>query len=570
MLHTSIHLLAQTPEFEWVAQLGGVNARDGFAELVNDITTDRQGNVYVTGLFHDTGDFDPGPDIFSLTSFDHSDIFIGKYSPEGELIWATSLGGAGSDVGIGIAVDRFDNLYITGRFEGTVDFDPGPDTYDIEGFFDCFVLKLDSDGNFIWAKAVGGDGNDAGIGITVDESQNVYTTGTFYNTVDFNPGANTFSLTSNGTKDSFILKLDKEGDFVWVKAIGGTANEHSAAIVLDNFNNIYTTGIFNNTVDFDPGAEEFNLTEIGTDDGDQYILKLNVDGDFIWAISIGGGTIVSPSGIAIDAINGHLYTAGSFRSGNIDFDPGPDTSYLYTNWASDLFISKYDTDGNYIWAKSIGGDTNFVNVENMALDRNNNVYITGDFAQTVDFDPGPGVSSISSMINHDAFIVKLDSDGSYVWAGSFAGASFDTGHAIFLDDSDNIYSAGYFQFTTDFDPSEEVYELSAYGTTAVTDAFLHKMCQNCSTTSIENNFSTTSLKYSIYPNPTNNFLYFDSPNNEDYELALFNILGEEITILDQNESNGKIQIQVSLLSAGTYWLKICRKGKVTWEQIKVF
>ena len=124
-----------------------------------------------------------------------------------------------------ISSDAIGNIYTTGYFAGTVDFDPGNGitTLDPTGA-DIFVHKMDSSGNFIWARSFGGIGEDRGLSLKVDDLGNVYTTGAFNGTADFDPSTGTANLTSNGFQDAFVSKLNANGDFVWVKQMGGSIN----------------------------------------------------------------------------------------------------------------------------------------------------------------------------------------------------------------------------------------------------------------------------------------------------------------------------------------------------------
>jgi len=182
--------------------------------------------------------------------------------------WAKQLGGVSSDVGSSIAVDAFGNVYTTGYFQGTADFDPGPGAFNLTsaGGGDIFISKLDASGNFVWAKQMGGTSEDVGYSIAVDASGNVFTTGYFEGTADFDPGPGTFNLTSAGNTDIFISKLDASGNFVWAKQLGGTDYDSGVSIALDTSGNVYTTGWFQGTVDFDPGPGTFNLTSAGNSD----------------------------------------------------------------------------------------------------------------------------------------------------------------------------------------------------------------------------------------------------------------------------------------------------------------
>ena len=259
----------------WIKQMGGTSNDEGYS-----IITDAGGNVYTTGWFKGTADFDPGAGITNLTSAGEEDIFILKLSPAGNLLWVKQMGGTYYDKGFSITTDAISNVYTTGYFNGTVDFDPGAGTANLTSanYQDIFIQKLDSAGNFLWIKQMGGTSYDRGNSITTDAGGNVYTTGCFIDTVDFDPGTGITNLTSPGNSDIFIQKLDTAGIFLWVKQMGGTSSGYGSSITIDADDNVYTTGYFYNTVDFDPGAGTTNLTSTGS--ADIFIQKLsqcNVD-----------------------------------------------------------------------------------------------------------------------------------------------------------------------------------------------------------------------------------------------------------------------------------------------------
>jgi hypothetical protein len=215
-------------DFLWAKQIGGSGSDEGFG-----ITIDSDGNVYTTGYFEGTVDFDPGVGITNLTSAGGRDIFISKLDSNGNFVWAKRIGGASDDYGNRIFLDSSGNVYTTGLFGGIVDFDPGSGTNNLasNGSNDIFILKLDRNGNFVWAAAMGGTGDDGGFGIALDSNNNVYTTGVFYNTADFNPGPGVFNMTSAGGMDIFISKLDSDGNFIWAKRMGGPNDDKAIAIV---------------------------------------------------------------------------------------------------------------------------------------------------------------------------------------------------------------------------------------------------------------------------------------------------------------------------------------------------
>ena len=254
--------LASGGYYNWAGRFGGSSPDHSL-----DIIVDAAGNVYTTGYFSGTADFDPGPGTANLTSAGGLDIFVSKLDSDGNYVWAKSMGGVSlsHDVGMGIAVDSAGNVYTTGYFSSTADFDPGPGTANLTsaGGLDIFVSKLDSDGNYVWAKSIGGASTDIGYGIAVDGAGNVYTSGYFESTADFDPGPGTTDLTSAGGKDIFVSKLEGSGNYVWAKSMGGTSDDYGYGIAVDGAGNVYTTGHFNGTVDFDPGPGTVNLTSAG-------------------------------------------------------------------------------------------------------------------------------------------------------------------------------------------------------------------------------------------------------------------------------------------------------------------
>lgn len=179
--------------------------------------------------------------------------------------WAKQFGPPLSDWGKSIAADAEGNVYITGYFYGTVDFNPGAGIFNLtsKGSGDVFITKLDASGNFIWAKQLGGTGIDYGFSIVADDFSNVYITGIFSDSIEFNPGTGTCILTSSGLNDTYILKIDSSGNLDWAKRIGGTSFVWGFSISIDLFRNVYITGAFSDTADFDPGIGICNLISQG-------------------------------------------------------------------------------------------------------------------------------------------------------------------------------------------------------------------------------------------------------------------------------------------------------------------
>lgn len=259
---------------QWAKQIGGTGYEFGAS-----ITLDANKNIFLTGMFTGTSDFDPSGSTANLASAGGGDIYVAKYDMNGAYVWAQKMGGGGDDWGNSIALDANGNILTTGVFQATSDFDPSGSTANLTAIgannvYDIFVSKLDGSGTYVWAKSMGGDSDDTGLGITTDANSNVYTTGGFKNTADFDPSGSTDNYTAlgaSGIYDNFIQKLDSNGGYLWTQQFGGTGDDGAQAIVVDASNNIYSTGGFKVTVDFNPGAGTYNMT---ADSTDAYLLKL--------------------------------------------------------------------------------------------------------------------------------------------------------------------------------------------------------------------------------------------------------------------------------------------------------
>jgi hypothetical protein len=229
-----------------------------------------------------TYDLDPGPGTFELTTIDY-DAYVCKLDSSGNFVWAITFdhSAGGGSAAISGTVEG-DHVYTVGDFHGTVDFDPGPGTFEMtsdEGR--DFVSKHDSTGNFVWAGQLGA----LPRGVVVHPNGDVYTIGFFTDTNDFDPGPGTFFLTPLGDSDGFVSKLDSAGNFVWAGQLGGPNRVRPWEVVVDSNGDVYTAGRFTGTVDFDPGPGTFYLT---SSEETGFVCKLDSAGNFVWAGQLGG------------------------------------------------------------------------------------------------------------------------------------------------------------------------------------------------------------------------------------------------------------------------------------------
>ena len=532
--------------FQWAKQIGAAGWDEG-----TSIKTDQNNNVYVVGLFVGTVDFDPGAGVFNLSAVGNKDAFVCKFDAGGNFIWAKQYGdSAAIDEKSSLGIDPAGNLYITNSFLGTVDFDPGAGSFTLTSQGsdrDIFIQKLDANGNFIWAKQIGAPFVPLfptpahSHAIAVDVHGNIYLTGYFDGTADFDPDpASTFTMTSQfNATDIFVCKLDTDGDFVWAKQFTGTQNQGGVGygIAVDGAGNVYSTGTIGGTVDFDPGPSTFYLTTSASFQTEIYVSKLDPLGNFLWAKAMGPG---EGSAIATD-VNNNVYSGGWSPSGYIPL------------------ISKHDPSGNLLWAKQHGG----FNAKAIAVDHHGNVYTAGFCAGTNDFDPGAGVFNLSGG-NSDSFISKLDASGNFLWAGLLTGTHQVWANALAIDMNDHLYTTGYFNGTADFDPSSSIFNLLSPVTGY--DIFISKLSPGIISGLAQNSFEEN---IKIYPNPTegNLMLEFDG-EHDGLNIVLRTILGQVLST-DFIRAKKRIGIQINGES-GMYFLEISdqKKNKAVFKIIK--
>ncbi|MFI5171836.1 MAG: hypothetical protein ACHQFW_05570, partial [Chitinophagales bacterium] len=274
-----------------------------------------------------------------------------------------------------------------------------------------FIIIYSSQAQVAFDWAVGfGDEEDFDVcrAIAVDDEGNVYFAADFYGDVDFDPGPGVYELTSVGANDLAIGKLDSNSNLLWVVRIGNFYNNWAYGMDIDEAGSVYITGIFSFTVDFDPGPAVYNLTAAPSM---QYILKLDTDGNFLWANS----TIATPNKMDVSA-SGRIAITGEFYGG-VDFDPGPGTYTLGTGGYG-AFVQVLDIDGNFLNAAVGQGDGGTMG-KGITFDSDDNVIITGRFGTETDFDPGAGEFILTSTSNYDMFVWKLDANGNFLWADQF-------------------------------------------------------------------------------------------------------------------------------------------------------
>ncbi len=310
----------------WAKAIGGTGYDEGSA-----IHTDTVGNVIVTGRF-DSPSITFGTTTLTNASAGFSDLFVVKYSPSGNVLWAASAGGPTMDLGIAVSTDGDGNVLVTGRFNsssitfGTTSlFNAGGNTYD------NFVVKYDTSGNVVWATSAGGTSYDDGSGVSTDTSGNVFVTGTFWSpSITF--GSTT--LTNAGGSDIFVVKYAPSGNVMWAMREGGSNNDGGVGICNDIDGNVFVTGFF-----YSPSITIGTTTLTCAGLGDIFVMKYDVSGNVLWAKSAGGTESDFGNSITSDA-GGNVLVTGFFDSPSINFGSSnltnADVGY------SDIFLANLD------------------------------------------------------------------------------------------------------------------------------------------------------------------------------------------------------------------------------------
>lgn len=455
----------------WSRGVGGTRADQGLS-----IAFDSTGNVYTTGVFSGSVDLD-GNGTLEASVVDSlrtptQDIFVIKQSADGSVAWARQIGGAGTEQGGKLAVDAGGNVYVTGSFSDTLNFNGNPalNLTSAGNSRDAFIIKYDTSGTPVWSRSIGATGSDEGIGIAVDANGNVYATGSFTGNVNLDSNTTTSELTTAGGQDAFIIKYNTSGEFNWARSIGGTSNTDSGQdIAVDNSGNVYAIGNFTGRIDLNRDASAV----VNTTGSDAYIAKYSNDGAVTWIRQVGNANAFSTvigSGIAIDD-SGNVYTTGNFQ-GSVDLNK--DSRSETSLGSNDVFVVKRDSEGTVIWGRRIGDTLNDLG-RDIAVDGSENVYLTGSFTNRLNLS-SDGVPGLTSAGIGDAFIIKLNPDASVNWSRSIGGTEADEGRGIAVDDRGNIYTTGLFRRRVDINKDGTVDLISASDAsfTDAGDAFIVK------------------------------------------------------------------------------------------------
>ena len=460
--------LSQSVGYNWVKtyspQIGGTSQGGIIKKDVN-------GNIYCSGVFMNTVDFDPGPGTYTLNTLGWSPYIV-KLDPQGNFIWASHFRNpfyiSNSALGMDFELDANGNIYCLGSFDDYYDFDPGPATYSLNPHNGMlFLCKLNSSGTFVWVGQMGRDSSGAYASVKVDQNGDVVFLANFKgNNNDFDPGAGVLNLNAVGGQDVVVGKVDPAGMLLWVKSFGGTATDQSNKMALDAGGNIVITGSYSLTCDFDPGPSTFTLNSAN---GTAFVSHLSSSGTFMntWQF---GNTFSRALEVEIDN-QGHLILTISFQ-GVADLDPGPGVVNYTATSGYQSVLGKYSTSGTLLWAGQLLPQTGSAQIGDISLDNTGNIYYSFQFNGSVDCDFGPGsyILQTNALNEGHAGICLLNTTGQLIWAASIRGISVRRILCLINNTNGDLYANGDFSGITDFDPGPLTTTLG----TSYRDAFVFK------------------------------------------------------------------------------------------------
>jgi hypothetical protein len=379
-------------------------------DLARDVKVDSHGNIYVVGSFEANLDADPGMGEFILNSAGNTDAFLIKLNSSGNLIWANAIGGGAEDNCFALDLNSNEDVFITGHFRATVDFDNGPNELIFSAAVrDCYIAGYNaSQGSLIWAKQISGSSSEYGSFIACDQNDAIIAGGYFASTIDADPGPNVFSLTSNGSNDAFVVKLDPLGNFEWAFSVGGSSSDQFSSIQINNNNEFYLGGYYQNSIDLDPGvAEQIVVSEGQTD---IFIMKFLNEIDtqsglptLSWAHSF--GSIGSDFLFDLNITGNEIYFTGTMAD-TINFDVNENANGIIGSpFSSQGYYVKLNEDASFNEAYLFNGSgqTFIYSIEATQ----SGLYLSGQIGGDLDIQPGPAENILPGIGENDGMIFKL-------------------------------------------------------------------------------------------------------------------------------------------------------------------
>ncbi|HKR03629.1 MAG TPA: SBBP repeat-containing protein [Bacteroidia bacterium] len=502
--------------------------------------------------------------------------------------WAKQGGSPNDhDRAFAVATDNSGNVYVAGHYTDTAVF--SGITLISSSYEDIFLAKYDANGNLLWIKSAGGYNIDAPSSIALDNNNNIYMTGVNFGTAVFD----TITLNNtSGFPNGFAAKYDSAGNVKWAKSIGNTDWDQVGGIAVLN-NDLYICGTFSLSI----VLGSTTLTSYGQ--RDFFIAKMDLNGNYLWAHSAGSAQNDGGVSLAIDGA-GNIFVTGSFFA---DMTIG--STVLINQGYYDMFLAKYDNNGNMLWAKSAGGYLDDF-VSGLAIDSGSNIYVSMGASTACIFGP----ITVNTYGDKDIMLARYDSSGNIIWVENTGGINRDIGGGVVVANNNKIYQTGHFEGNATFGtvtlnlPGIDYIFLAEYDSSGIVNSVKHAggvqydhgsgvACDNNSNVYVCGNFINTAsfdlitltadtnggdafiwkacngitgidtpaelIKTSLYPNPFYDLLNIRVNNNELSEVIIYEITSRKI--LYQRFANS-VSLNTKQLAKGIYIYEIRNKNNV--------
>lgn len=443
----SILVIDPTPVRQWATYFGGEKDE---TQYNGDIETDSNGNIFLSGYTRSYNNIaTSGSFQNSYTSVFNSWVgYLAKFSSNGSLLWSTYYGNSGASFR-GIAIDSQDNIIAVGDTSekvniATVGAHQTTLYDDPNNYTDGFFVKFNTNGVRLWGTYYGGESIDGLLGVTTDKNLNIYAVGsTSSNKNISSPGSfrEVVNLNVHGNWDSFVVKLNKDGQRQWATYYGGS---YGVAIDVDSYGNVYMLGIAQKP------EESENISTVGayqegySDEGsmswtDSFLVKFNSYGERKWGTFFGGDSYDEATGLVVDHSD-NIIICGRTRSNvfktTAAFQPAKGGAYY--DW--DAYLAKFNSNGQVQWNTFYGGleQDSGLNVD---IDNENNIFLVGETSSSNNIATPDSYQE--NNIGNDAYVTKFGPSGDRLWGTYYGGESWDSGLDVEIATNGDLYLLGY-------------------------------------------------------------------------------------------------------------------------------
>lgn len=566
VISISYQIEAQTITSTNATTIGGKEKDQGKC-----IAVDNSGNLIIAGNFSDTVDFDPGNGVAELIAQKSENIFITKYGPLGNFIWAKAIVGTGISYLHNIGTDQQGNIIFSGAYYGILDMDPSTNSliFNSNGKRNYFITKLDKDGNLIWAKDfIKSDLSTSNSDFTTDRYGDIYFVSSFADSIDLDPGPNKYVLNGKPTNKAFICKLDMAGNFIWAKVLQGSGDINLYQIQIGSKGEYTIIGNFRGAADFDPDSSNTERLTVANPTTDGFVLRFDPMFQFVWVKQFESSQNIVPTSLSINK-KGEVLLGGEFQ-GDLDADPNILKKYLLKGRGQVGFIVLLDSMGSFKWARNIESSFDEARITGVSLSEESIAYFIGNFQGITHLDTN--ASKLTSKGGIDIVLGVLDCiNGKALYFDQIGGVGSEQVNDMHRDSSGTLYMSGWFYESTCLVPGKDSPTLASKGKS---DMFYLKLKSTfkCSTSiaSVYQNNPNSIL--SIYPNPNNGIfsLQFNSDKSIPEKIQIWNTEGKVIHEINDNTAS-IIQLDLSNELPGIYFGVVLDKTKdPTHFQIVVF